>query len=198
MPCERWAPSGAAEEAALPLTDETITRGWAVAAALFTAGHMLKTVIPIHYFAITIILTALVKIAHVLPDDVEQSAGHFYRFVASGFYGPLLLGIGLTHLRLDMVAEALTPQFLLLSFLAVLGAAVGAGLAGKLLRLYPVESALTGGLCMANMGGSGDIAVLAGAHRMELMPFAQISSRIGGALMLVIAQLMIGVLGRFL
>ncbi|MBR1860933.1 MAG: 2-hydroxycarboxylate transporter family protein [Lachnospiraceae bacterium] len=75
----------------------------------------------------------------------------------------------------------------------VLGAALGAGLVGRLVGFYPIEAAITAGLCMANMGGTGDVAVLTAAKRMGLMPFAQISSRLGGAFIILIASLLVPV-----
>lgn len=67
-------------------------------------------------------------------------------------------------------------------------------LVGRMIGFYPIEAAITGGLCMANMGGTGDVAVLSAAQRMKLMPFAQISSRLGGAVMLILATLLISLL----
>jgi len=68
---------------------------------------------------------------------------------------------------------------------------VGAGIVGRLVGFFPIDSAITAGLCMSNMGGTGDVAVLSAADRMELMPFSQISSRIGGAFMLILASILL-------
>ncbi|SDK89290.1 2-hydroxycarboxylate transporter family protein [Clostridium cochlearium] len=71
---------------------------------------------------------------------------------------------------------------------------MGSGVVGWFVGFYPIETSITAGLCMANRGGSGDIAVLTAADRMDLMSFAQISSRLGGGLMLIIASIIFGVL----
>ena len=100
----------------------------------------------------------------------------------------------MTYTDLGMVMDALTFQNLLLVLCVVVGSIIGAGFGGKLVGFYFIESSLSAGLCMANMGGTGDVAVLSAAKRMELMPFAQISSRLGGALILIIVGLTIPLL----
>jgi Na+/citrate or Na+/malate symporter len=96
------------------------------------------------------------------------------------------------------VIASFSVTYLLLCASTCIGAFAGAAIVGRLVGFYPFEAGITAGLCMSNMGGTGDVAVLSAAKRMELMPFAQISSRLGGAVILLLASLMLSVLARFI
>ncbi|WP_139822759.1 2-hydroxycarboxylate transporter family protein [Tuberibacillus sp. Marseille-P3662] len=166
-----------------------------VAALLFyVIGQILGSFIPLHPYALMIIMVAIFKLGGWLPDIVENGANQWYQFVAKNWTLALLIGIGVAYTDLGSVLNALTLEYILLVISVILGAAIGAGLLGKLVGFYPIEAAITAGLCMANMGGTGDVAVLSASKRMELMPFAQISSRLGGALILLIAGLIVPLL----
>ncbi|WP_273706352.1 2-hydroxycarboxylate transporter family protein, partial [Leuconostoc mesenteroides] len=54
-----------------------------------------------------------------------------------------------------------------------------------------VEAAITAGLANNSMGGTGNVAVLAASERMNLIAFAQMGNRIGGALILVVAGILV-------
>ena len=101
-------------------------------------------------------------------------------------------------MSIDTVIKSFSLTYLLLCAATCIGAFAGAALVGRLVGFYPFEAGVTAGLCMSNMGGTGDVAVLSAADRMELMPFAQISSRLGGAIILLLASLMLSLLAQFL
>nr|WP_253704148.1 2-hydroxycarboxylate transporter family protein [Treponema denticola] len=107
------------------------------------------------------------------------------------FTAALLVGIGIAYTNLGDIIGAFSISYVVLVLLVVIGAIIGAGLIGKLVGFYPIEAAITAGLCMANMGGTGDVAVLTASKRMELMPFAQISSRLGGAFIILLASFLV-------
>ncbi|SFG15528.1 citrate carrier protein, CCS family [Halobacillus alkaliphilus] len=165
--------------------------GLMAAVLFFTIGSLLGGFIPIHAYAIMIIIVAIAKIAGVIPQNILEGANQWYKFVAKNWTLALLFGIGIAYTDLGTVLEALTLPYIVTVLGVVLGAVIGAGVLGKLVGFYPIESAITAGLCMANMGGTGDVAVLSSSRRMELMPFAQISSRLGGAIILLLASLII-------
>ncbi|KAA0015836.1 2-hydroxycarboxylate transporter family protein [Salinicola corii] len=167
--------------------------GIGVVAALtfFVAGEILGGFIPLHPYALMIILVAVLKIANVVPESINDAAAQWFQFVAKNWTFALLFGIGIAYTDLGQVIDAISITYVMIVFAVVAGAAFGAGLVGKLVGFYPIESAITAGLCMANMGGTGDVAVLSAAKRMQLMPFAQISSRLGGALILLISSIVV-------
>lgn len=163
--------------------------GLLVAVTFYTWGSIIGKFIPsIHAYAWMIITVAAVKMLGIMPRKFELAAQQWFNFVMTNFTGALLVGIGVAYTNLTEVAAAFSWQYLILVAVVVLGTMIGSGLVGRLVGFYEIEAAITAGLCMANMGGTGDVAVLSAANRMELMPFAQISSRIGGAFILILAS----------
>ena len=96
---------------------------------------------------------------------------------------------------LKVLGASLSPQFLVICVVIIMTVALVAGLLGKLVGFYPVESSITAGLCTNSMGGTGNIAVLSAAERMELIPFAQMATRLGGAMILISSSFLIQLLG---
>jgi len=94
---------------------------------------------------------------------------------------PLLfaIGVALTPWHELMAAFTLVNLITIVSTVATL---MGTGfLVGRWLGMYPIETAIVNA-CHSGQGGTGDVAILTAANRMSLMPFAQIATRIGGAL----------------
>lgn len=169
-------------------------QGILIATTFFALGKVLGKFIPIHSYALMILSVATVKVLGIVPNEYEKAAHQWFRFVMKNFTPALLVGIGVAYTDLNAVINSFSLVYVVLVFVTVAGSVIGSGIAGHFLGFYAIEAAITGGLCMANMGGTGDVAVLSASDRMELMPFAQISSRIGGAFMLILATSLLGLL----
>ena len=169
--------------------------GLIIAMTFYLLGTYINKAIPaVHTYAWMIILVAAAKALGIVPKQIEYAAQQWSQFVMGNWTQALLVGIGISMIDLNAVFQSLSVTYLILVLVVVGGVALGAGLGGWLVGFYPVESAITAGLCTTNMGGTGDIAVLSAAKRMELLPFAQIATRICGALILVVASILIRVL----
>ena len=97
-------------------------------------------------------------------------------------------------LDLKVLAAAISPAYLLICVSIILTVTLVSGFLGKCVGFYPIESSITAGLCTDSMGGTGNIAVLSASNRMELIPFAQMATRLGGAMILIVASFLIHVL----
>lgn len=169
--------------------------GLFIATSFFALGQIIGSFIPaIHPYAWMILAVAFVKITNILPQKFEICCYQWFQFIMKNLTGLLLVGIGVAYTNLGQVLAAFSVQYLILVGVTVLGAILGSAAVGWLMGFYPIEASITAGLCMANMGGTGDVAVLSAARRMELMPFAQISSRIGGAFMLILSSVLLQII----
>lgn len=155
-------------------------------------NHHMNLGFTIHKFAFMVILAAILNAADILPGNVKAGARGMQQFFVKYMSFPLMITVGIGTDLSDYARVFTNPANLLVIVATVVGAMLGTYLAGSIFRFYPVEGMLTAGLCMANGGGSGDVQCLGAAHRMELMSYAQISSRIGGAIMLVVASFFFG------
>lgn len=179
-----------------PVTNLSLfSTGMAVAGLFLGFGQLIQKAVPsVHAYAWMILLMIIVKIIGIMPAKIEHCCALWYQFFIKNFAVLLLAGLGVGMIDLKAVLPALTPTYFVIVIMVVIGAIIGGGAIGWLVGFYPIEAAITSGLCMANMGGSGDIATLGAAKRMELMPFAAVSSRLGGALMLILGSFLLALL----
>ncbi|MRI34824.1 citrate:sodium symporter [Endozoicomonas sp. OPT23] len=166
--------------------------GLFVSTSFYVIGYLLSQILPLHPYALMIAAVGLVKGLGIMPAYFEESAALWGNFMVLALTPALLACIGVGFTDLQQVAMVISLPYVFLVMATVTGAIIGAGTVGRLLGFYPIEASITAGLCMANMGGTGDIAVLSASRRMNLMPFAQISSRMGGAMILLLATALLG------
>ena len=165
-----------------------------VALACYCVGRMMsKKILPtiagaaIHAYAYMILFVVVLAATGVIPASVRAGAKRLQNFMSTNMGIVIMVGMG-ADFNIAELFTALTPGNVVMALLIVIGAIIGAGGVGYLVGFYPVDAALTAGLCMANRGGNGDLACLGAADRMDLIAYAQLSSRLGGGIVLIIAS----------
>lgn len=165
-----------------------------IAFASYSVGRIMgKKILPtiagaaIHPYAYMIIFVVILAASGVIPASIRAGAKRLQSFMSAVLGMVIMVGMG-ADFDIAELFSVMTPGNVIMALAIVVGAIIGAGGVGYLVGFYPVDSALTAGLCMANRGGSGDLACLGAADRMDLMAYAQLSSRLGGGIVLIIAS----------
>lgn len=165
---------------------------------LFMFSHLsamvwssLKLPFEMHRLAFLVIYCIILNMLDVVPAPLKAGAKNMQTFFSKYTIWVLMGAVGFGT-DVQEIINSLSFANLAIALAIVFGAVGLIMLVAKKMKFYPVEAAITAGLCMANRGGSGDIAVLGAADRMELISFAQISSRVGGAMMLILGSVIFG------
>ena len=177
-------------------TLSSMMAGLLVSLGFYAVGELCRRFVPIvPVYAWMVVLIILIKVLRLMPAQLENAACHWGDFAIKAWTAAALFGIGVTLIDLKTISHNMSPYYFFTVMVIEVVITAVAAWAGKLVGFYPLESAVCG-MCSTNMGGSGNVAVLSGAHRMELLPFAQIITRGCGALMLTVGGILVHLVAR--
>jgi CCS family citrate carrier protein len=133
-------------------------------------------------------LAVVAKLTQAVPAKTQEGAYVVYWFFRVAVTYPLLFAIGVALTPWDALMAAFHWKNLATIVATVVTLVTTGWFVGRWINLYPVEAAVVNA-CHSGQGGTGDVAILTAANRMQLMPFAQIATRIGGAITVTLTLL---------
>ncbi|OOL79592.1 malate permease, partial [Enterococcus faecium] len=151
--------------------------------------HLLKSLLGFSIPSPVILLVSLMgaKMLGFIPKNIEEGGNSLYGFTVRGITPPLLFGVGVAKTDwLELIEVFKNPATIVTIIVTVVAIVATAFIAAKFLKMYPVDTAIAVSCC-SGQGGTGALAILAAGDRMELMPFAQVAVRLGGAMTVTFA-----------
>ena len=172
----------------------TIAAGALLAILLYMLGMLGHKLIGLPAPVGMLFVAVLVKLVNGVSPRVLEGSQVVYKFFQTSVTYPILFAVGVAITPWEELVNAFTLTNLLV-IISTVAALVATGFfVGKKIGMHPIDVAIVS-CCQSGQGGTGDVAILTAGNRMSLMPFAQIATRIGGAITVSISLL---VLGNFL
>lgn len=172
------------EDKSGPLDVKMMGAGVLTACTLFISGYLMEHLTGFPGPVLMIVIAALMKYINVIPQETQNGAKQLYKFISGNFTFPLMAGLGLLYIPLKDVVATLSLSYFIV-VISVVFTVVSVGFfVSRFMNMYAVEAAIISA-CQSGMGGTGDVAILSTANRMNLMPFAQIATRLGGAITVI-------------
>lgn len=164
----------------------TIAAAGVTAVSLYLTGALAQKLFGWPGPVTMLFLAVLLKLARAVPPSLEEGAFAVFQFFRTAVTYPLLFAIGVAMTPWEKLMSAFHPANIV-TIVCTVAALMGTGfLTARLVRMYPIDVAIVTA-CHSGQGGTGDVAILTAANRMQLMPFAQIATRIGGAITVTLA-----------
>ena len=139
-------------------------------------------------------IAVVLKLTQAVSPQLQLGAFVVFRFFQIAVTYPLLFAIGVSLTPWDKLVAAFNLRYLI-TIVSTVAALMATGfIVGRWLKMYPIDAAIVNA-CHSGQGGTGDVAILTASNRMQLMPFAQIATRIGGAIMVTIVLIVLSRLG---
>jgi len=172
----------------------TIAAAGVTAVTLYLVGVLAQALLRWPAPVVMLFLAVLLKLSRAVPPGLQQGAFVVFRFFSTAVTYPLLFAIGVAMTPWDKLTASFTVP-VMITILATVCTLIGTGfLLARRLGMYPIDVAVVNA-CHSGQGGTGDVAILTAANRMQLMPFAQIATRIGGAITVTLSLIALAKLG---
>ncbi|ELY3984215.1 2-hydroxycarboxylate transporter family protein [Cronobacter muytjensii] len=172
----------------------TIASGALLAVLLYMLGMLGHKVIGLPAPVGMLFIAVFIKLVHGVSPRLLEGSQVVYKFFQTSVTYPILFAVGVAITPWEELMHAFTLNNLLV-IVSTVSALVATGFfVGKKIGMHPIDVAIVS-CCQSGQGGTGDVAILTAGNRMTLMPFAQIATRIGGAINVSLSLL---VLGNFL
>ena len=162
-------------------TPQTVGAAVLMVVTLYLVGALAQTLLHWPGPVVMLALAVVIKLARLAPPALEQGAYANYQFFSTCVTYPLLFAIGVAKTPWEKLISAFNLPTLVTIFATVVSLMATGFLTARFVRLHPIEAAIVNAT-HSGQGGTGDVAILTAANRMQLMPFAQIATRIGGAI----------------
>jgi CCS family citrate carrier protein len=164
------------------------------AIALYMVGLMFFRVFDFPAPVVMLFVAVMFKLGRLVSPQLQQASHVVYKFFSTAVTYPLLFAIGAAMTPWEKLMAAFTVVNLI-TIIATVATLMGTGfVVGRYLKMYPIETAIINA-CHSGQGGTGDVAILTAANRMQMMPFAQIATRIGGAIVVTVSLFALSRLG---
>src|SRR5699024_4558527 len=139
--------------------------GLIVGLLALTLATIISNVIPLHPFALMILMIAILQLTNTLPEVLVDAGVAWFRFVLKNWTYALLVGIGITFTDLAVIMAAFTLEFVVIIGITVISVTFITAFAGKLVVRYPVEAYISAGRGMMNMSVTGEVSRVAADRR---------------------------------
>ena len=169
----------------------TFASGVLLAAILYMIGMIGHKLTGIPAPVGMLFAAVFVKLVSGVSPKVLSGSQVVYKFFQTSVTYPILFAVGVAITPWDKIVAAFTITNLIVIVCTVVSLVTTGFFVAKKLGMYPIDAAVIS-CCQSGQGGTGDVAILTAAERMELMPFAQIATRIGGAINVSVSLLILG------
>ncbi len=189
------------DEKAGQITHRETAVGLVLSTTCFLLAYVVaKKILPsiggvaIHYFAWMVLIVAALNASGLCSPEIKAGAKRLSDFFSKQLLWVLMVGVGVCYTDLQEIINAITFANVVIAAIIVIGAVLGAAIGGWLMGFFPIE---IGHHCRPVYGQPRRLRrleVLSACNRMNLISYAQISSRLGGGIVLVIASIVFGMM----